>query len=53
MRVKWTDTPAGAMRWHSYSITVFQDGTMKPSFFFQSVMGNPPVRGVCIRVIWK
>ena len=39
MRVKWTDTPAGAMRWHSYSITVFQDGTMKPSFFFQSVMG--------------
>ena len=28
--------------WHSYSITVF----VKPIFFFQSVMGCPPVRGV-------
>jgi hypothetical protein len=31
MRMEWTDISPRAMRWTSYSMTVFHEGTINPS----------------------
>jgi len=45
IRIVCTDIVGTAIRWNSYSMTVFHEGTIRPNFRSQVAMSLPPPHG--------